>query len=106
LQKLIEAEWVVFASLAWYGYSHDGRGILYINDFPPQGVKYVGIKNNEVPTGRFKYIYNTVKTYDQTKEIIAAVLVSSSGQVYLFHLTQKPYPTKAYRMRKHVFKDP
>jgi|tagenome__1003787_1003787.scaffolds.fasta_scaffold20531918_2 hypothetical protein len=104
LQKVIEAEWVTFASLAWYGYSHDGRGILYINDFPPKGAKFVRMMEGEPPIGPMKEMYQLVKTYDPAKEFIAAVLIPEPSQVYLFQLTQKPYPPEAYQKRKHVFK--
>src|SRR4051812_19664249 len=106
-QKLEEkASWVVIALLAWHGYSNDGRGILYINELPPQQARYVSLKESEekgIPEN-MKDLYEAVKTYDPTKEVMVVVSLSHLEKVFPFQLSQKPYPPKAFEKRKHVFK--
>jgi hypothetical protein len=43
IQQQLEspAVWVVIASLSWNGYSHDGRGILYLDEVPPLRARYI-----------------------------------------------------------------
>jgi hypothetical protein len=106
-QRLEEkACWVVIASLAWQGYSHDDRGLLYINEVPPQRARYVSLKESEekeIPDN-MKELYESVTTYDPAKELIVVVGFSHMEKVYVYKLSQKPYPPKAFEKRKHVFK--
>ena len=39
--------WVIIASLAWNGYSHEGRGILYLNEVPPLRARYVTLEKDK-----------------------------------------------------------
>jgi hypothetical protein len=106
IQKKLEEKacWVVIASLAWNGYSHDGRGLLYINELPPQRARYFSLKGSERIPDTMKELHESVTTYDPAKELMVVVGFSHLEKVYVYKLSQKPYPPKAYEKRRHVFR--
>jgi len=106
VQKELERNWIVLASLAWHGYKHDGRGFLVINELPPERVRYMwgsmpalGGASKEMQL-LAEEIEKSVNGYNPEKEI--NVVLWKDGGVYIFRLSQEPSPAKAYEQRRHI----